>query len=186
MKLSILCPDGNLLYETEQDYIKAPEWQTLNWSIQNFNGCDVKTGNARYRFEFWYKGCVIINRTGEGPYIGIAKFGNETVEPEIGTDKTLFNYSIDVIAAHEGDVELLIKCSGGAQWATKGEIEYDTRNKWKTLSWTGIELPCDHCGNAEYRFRFVQGYVKSEIYTGLEIVVAGFGDTIVAPGNGTN
>jgi len=81
---------------------------------------------------------------------------------------------------------LLIKCSVGAQWATKGEIEYDTRNKWKTLSWTGIELPCDHCGNAEYRFRFVQGYVKSEIYTGPEIVVAGFGDTIVAPGNGTN
>ena len=81
---------------------------------------------------------------------------------------------------------LLIKCSVGAQWATKGEIEYGTRNKCKTLSWTGIELPCDHCGNAEYRFRFVQGYVKSEIYTGPEIVVAGFGDTIVAPGNGTN
>ncbi len=186
VKLSILCPDGNLLYETEQDYIEAPEWQTLNWSVQNFNGCDVKTGAARYLIEFWYKGSVIISRTEEGPYIGIAKFGNGTVEPEIGTDKTLFNYSIDVIAAHEGDVELLIKCTGGTQWDTKGEIEYDTRNKWKTLSWTGIEPPCDHCGDAEYMFRFVPGYVKSEKYTGPEIIIEEFGDPIVAPGNGTN
>jgi hypothetical protein len=186
VKLSIFCPDGSLLYETEQDYNTAPGWQTLNWSVQNFNGCDVKTGAARYRFEFLYKGSVIISRTGEGPYIGIAKFGNGTIEPEIGTEKALFNYTIDVIAAHVGDVELLTKCPGGTQWDTKGEIEYDTRNKWKTLSWTRIELPCDLCGDAEYMFRFVPGYVKSEKYTGPEITEEDFGDAIVAPGNGTN
>jgi hypothetical protein len=114
VNLSIFCPDGILLCETKLDY-----------NVQNFNGCDVKTGDAGYRFGFWYKGSEIINQTGEEPYIGIAKFGNERVEPEIGTKGTQFNYTINVSAAHEGTVELLIRCPEGTHWDTKGEKEYD-------------------------------------------------------------
>jgi hypothetical protein len=184
VKLSIFCPDGSLLCEPEQDYNKAPQWQTLNWSA-NFSGCDVKTGDARYRFGFWYKRNETINRTEEGPYIWIAKFGNETVEPELGTDKTQFNYTINVTAAQVGTVELLTKCPEGTQWATRGEIEYDTPKERKTLKWTRIELPCDNCGNAEYMFRFIPGNDTSEIYTGPMITTDEFGKLLVSPGNGS-
>jgi hypothetical protein len=186
VNLSIFCPDGILLYETKLGYNKAPEWQTLNWTVQNFNGCDVKTGDAGYRFGFWYKRNEIINLTGEKPYIGIAKFENEKVEPELGTYGTLFNYTINVTAADVGDVELLTKCPGGTQWATKNEQPYDTRKITKTLTWSRIELPCDKCGDAEYKFRFIQGDVPSEIYTGPELIEEEFGALIVAPENGTN
>jgi hypothetical protein len=187
VNLSIFCPGSRFWYEPEQDYNKAPGWQTLNWSVQNFNGCDVKTGNARYRFGFLYKGNEIINRTKEGPYIGIAKFENEAVEPELGTDGTLFNYTINVTAAHRGDVVLLTKCPGGTQWATKGEKKYDAKpGTKKTLTWTRIELPCDNCGDAEYKFRFIQGDVPSEIYPGPEIIIEEFGALIVTPKEGTN
>ena len=186
VNLSIFCPDGILLCETPQDYDKAPEWQTLNWSVQKFNECVVKTGDAGFRFEFWYERNEIINRTKEGPYIGIAKFENESVEPKIGTEGTLFNYTINVTAAHRGDVVLLTKCPGGTQWATKNEKEYDTPKITKTLKWTRIELPCDICGNAEYKFRFIQGDVPSEIYPGPELIIEEFGALIVDREEGTN
>jgi hypothetical protein len=186
VNLSIFCPDGILLYETPLDYDKAPEWQTLNWPVQNFKRCDVKIGDAGYRFGFWYKRNEIINLTGEKPYIGIAKFENETLEPEPGTYGTLFNYTINVTAAHVGTVELLTKCPEATQWATKGEKEYDTPNTRKTLTWTRIKLPCDNCGNAEYMFRFEPGYVPSKIYTGPELIIEDFGALIVTPEKGTN
>ena len=177
VKLSIFCPDGCLFYEKEQYYNKAPEWQILNWSVQNLSGCDVKTGTARYLFEFRYNGDIIINQTGEGPYIGTVKFGDGTVEPEIGTDKTLFDYTINVTAAHTGSVVLLTRCSEGAQWAISGgEIAYETPNKWKMLTWTRIELPCDVAGNAEFMFGFIPGYIESEKYKGPEIIEEELGD----------
>ena len=187
VNLSIFCPDGILLCETKLDYDKAPEWQTLNWPVQNFNGCDVKTGDAGFRFGFWYERNEIINRTKEGPYIGIAKFGNERVEPKICTKGTLFNYTIDVSAAHEGTVELLIKCPEGTHWDTEGEKKYDAKSGTKkTLTWTRIELPCDICGNAEYMFKFEQGHVLSENYTGPELIEENFGALNVIPEKGTN
>ncbi len=186
VNLSIFCPGSRFWYEPEQDYNKAPGWVTLNWSVQNFNGCDVKTGDAGFRFEFRYKGSEIINLTGEKPYIGIAKFENERVEPELGTGGTLFNYTINVTAAHKGDVILLTKCPGDTQWATKNEKVYDTPGSGKTLKWTRIELRCDNCGNAEYKFRFIQGDVPSEIYTGPEIIIEEFGALNVDPKEGTN
>ncbi len=186
VNLSIFCPDGSLLYGTEQDYNRAPGgWQRLNWSA-NFSGCEVKTGAARYRFGFRYKGSKIIRWTEEGPYIWIAELVNETVEPEIGTDKTLFNYTINVTAAHVGTVELLTKCPDGAQWVTKGEKEYETPKTTKTLTWTGIELPCDNFGNAEYKFRFEPGYVDSVNYHGPEIIEEKISDFSVFPNKGSN
>ena len=187
VNLSIFCPDGILLHETKLDYNKAPLWQTLNWSGLNFNRCDVKTGDAGFRFGFWYNGSEIINRTKEGPYIGIAKFENEAVEPEIGTKGTLFNYTINVSAAHGGTVELLIKCPEGTHWDTGGEKKYDsTSGIRKTLTWTRIKLPCDFCGKAEYMFKFESGHVLSENYTGPEIIEEEFGELIVTPEKGTN
>jgi hypothetical protein len=186
VNLSIFCPDGRLLCEPEQDYNRTPEWQTLNWSVQNFNGCEVKTGAARYRFEFRYKGSEIINRTEEGPYIWIAKFENERVEPELGTDGTRFNYRINVTAAHEGTVELLTKCPEGTQWATKGKKGYDTPKTTKTLKWTQIELACDNFGKTEYKFRFEPEFVDSVNYPGPEIIEEKISDFSVFPNKGTD
>jgi hypothetical protein len=186
VNLSIFCPGGHFWYEPEQDYNKAPGWDTLNWTVQNFNGCLVKIGDAGYRFEFRYKGSEIINLTGGKPYIAIAKFENETVEPKLGLYGTLFNYSADMIAADVGKVELLTKCPRGTKWDTQGEKEYGTIGSWKTLKWAEIELPCENCGDAEYMFRFMPGFVESKNYSGPKLIKEEFGLLSVFPGKGTD
>ena len=190
VKLLIFCPDGSQVHESYQEYNKPTEWQPRNWSVQLFENCTNKIGYAKYRFEFWYKGSEIINQTEKGPYIGIADFRNATVEPEIGTGETSLNYSVEVIATETGKVELLTKCPKETKWKRQGPDDYDTPEIWELFKWTKIKLPCDSCGNAEYKFEFTPeftpGFVDSKNYTGPKMIKEEFGELFVSPDKGTD
>ena len=175
----------DIVYNETKEYTDIYNWTTICWNITPFENGNV--GYSSYKFIFYRKNESINETTiSKGPYVDIAKFENATVEPEIGTGKTILNYSVEVIATETGKVELFTKCPEGTTWKPQGHKLYTTPGIREPFKWTKIDLSCDNCGNAEYYFEFTPGLVPSKHYTSPKIIKEEFGEPFVSPEKGTD
>ena len=192
VKLRVYYPrEGEaIISDNIKRYTNRGNWEPIYWNnTQPFVKED--EGNAAYKFEFYYKKgnkLYLLNETEiyYGPYIGIADFRNNRVEPEIGTRETEFTYSIEVKAVKSDYLTLKVYDS---EWNFISEKihENKTTTDWKLFKFENImftKVPPASLGVAHYVF--LTGKETKISFNGPEIIEEKFGKLFVDPKEGTN
>jgi len=137
-------------------------WPAVNLTLDNFD----PEGHGLYKFV----GNISKSQPYSGPTIK-EKFYELRVTPTQGTNTDTFNYSVTVNANISDKIMLQVKNHTTNRWDSKGTRDYTASNINITLTWHNIQLNTHELNRRnDSMFRFVPGYVKSEIYTGPKII----------------
>lgn len=168
--MSVSCDDGPWKVIGSENYTKDG-WKTLNFTnirLSLFN----LSFNASANFTF--EGIVNKSKNITIPYDINLSWRNNSCTSKGWCNET-FNYSIEVKAEKEGEVELQIKCEED-DWEPKGKRQiYNKTSEWQAMNWTNISKPCgEYEGNTSYKFVFYLGGKKNNEttpYTGPKLFI---------------
>jgi len=168
---------GNKNYNLIDSY-RILEWEDVK--------LDFDFDVAYYRFV----GSKSRTETFEGPrWFTYYDYRNPSVDPDVGYHNSVFDYSLDIIANKELDVELRVEDVDQNDFRSVGNISYDNISNWQTLKWSNIQLQKGIIskGISHYYFCFYDNDMllnttvdkDNKFYTGPEILWIKFENPVV-------
>lgn len=132
--------------------------EKLNFSVRTLPISDVSLDELKYRFVMEN----IVLGTFKGPYIYREIYRNQSVYPSEGSNKTLYDYQIEVLCNRKYNITLQVAPSDIGPWVNCESRDYSTPNQWQTLKWDDLVLDFDF-DVARYRF---SGLENSKTFEG--------------------